>query len=186
MAAIELTKENFSDVVGGAELALVDFWGPRCRSCRAFDPVFEEASRRHPDAVFGKVETEAHSQLAAMFRVMSLPTLVIMKEGFVIYARSGPLPLEDLEDLLGQARALDMGQVRRKRAAGREAADGGAPGFQDGSRRGRPQPGARRDHGGSRILRRLQAGVEEAPASGGRGDEQSGAGPWRGEPDQHR
>ncbi len=95
MATIELTKKTFSDVVGGASLVLVDFWGPRCRLCRTFEPVFEQASQRHADAVFGKVDAEAHSQLAAMFRVMSLPTLVIIKEGFVIYARSGTLPLED-------------------------------------------------------------------------------------------
>ncbi len=117
MATIELAKDNFSDVVGGAELVLVDFWGPRCRLCRAFEPVFEEASRRHPDAVFGKVDAETHSQLAALFRVMSLPTLVIMREGFVIYARSGTLSIEELEDLVSQARALDMDAVRRKRAA---------------------------------------------------------------------
>lgn len=122
MATIELTKESFSDVVGGAELALVDFWGPQCRQCRTFEPVFEQASQRHPDAVFGKVDAQMHSQLAAMFRVMSLPTLVIMKEGFVIYARSGALPLEDLEDLVGQARALDMDGVRSKRAAHRATA----------------------------------------------------------------
>ncbi|HEY2764524.1 MAG TPA: thioredoxin family protein [Pseudonocardiaceae bacterium] len=119
MATIELTKENFSDVVGGAELVLVDFWGPRCRSCRAFEPVFEDASQRHPDAVFGTVDTEAHRQLAAIFRVMSLPTLMIMRGGFVIYARSGALPLADLEDLVDQARALDIDQVRRKRATRR-------------------------------------------------------------------
>lgn len=122
MATIELTKETFSDVVGGAKLALVDFWGPRCRLCRMFEPVFGQASQRHPDAVFGKVDAEAHSQLAAMFRVMSLPTLVIIKEGFVIYARSGTLPLEDLEDLVGQATALDIDEVRRKRAARRRTA----------------------------------------------------------------
>jgi thioredoxin 1 len=117
MATIELTRESFSDVVGGAKLVLVEFWGPRCRLCRIFEPVFEEASLRYPDAVFAKVDAETHGQLAAMFRVMSLPTLVIMKEGFVIYARSGPLTLEDLEDLVGQADALDMDQVRKKRAA---------------------------------------------------------------------
>jgi thioredoxin 1 len=122
MATIELTKESFSDVVGGAKLALVDFWGPQCRVCRTFDPIFEEASHRYPDAVFGKVDAQAHSQLAAMFRVMSLPTLVIIKEGFVIYARSGALPLEDLEDLLGQASALDMDGVRRRRATRRAMA----------------------------------------------------------------
>jgi thioredoxin 1 len=122
MTTIELTKETFSRVVGDAQLALVDFWGPRCRLCRMFEPVFEQASHRHPDVVFGKVDAEAHGQLAAMFRVMSLPTLVVIKQGFVIYARSGTLPLEDLEDLLDQARALDMDQVRRKRAARRETA----------------------------------------------------------------
>ena len=84
MATIELTKKNFSDVVGSKELVLIDFWGPQCRLCRMFEPVFEEASQRHPDAVFGKVDIETHSQLAAMFRVLSLPTLVIMKKGFVI------------------------------------------------------------------------------------------------------
>lgn len=122
MAAIELTKENFSDVVGDAELVLVDFWGPRCRQCRAFEPVFTDAAQRHPDLVFGMVDTDAHPQLAALFRVMSLPTLVIVKDGFVIYARSGMLPLEDLEDLIGQARELDMDAVRRKRAARRKTA----------------------------------------------------------------
>lgn len=120
MTTVELTKETFSDVVSSADLVLVDFWGPRCGSCRAFAPVFEEASGRHPDAVFGKVDTAEHGQLAAIFRVMSLPTLVIIRGGFVIYARSGHLPLADLEDLVGQARDLDIGAVARKRAARRK------------------------------------------------------------------
>jgi thioredoxin 1 len=122
MATVELTKESFSDIVGGAALVLIDFWGPRCRLCRMFEPVFKQASQRHPDAVFGKVDAQTHVQLAAMFRVMSLPTLVIMKEGFVIYARSGTLSVEDLEDLVGQAHALDMDEVRRKRAGRRRTA----------------------------------------------------------------
>jgi thioredoxin 1 len=122
MATIELTKKSFSDVVGGAELVLVDFWGPQCRVCRAFEPIFQDASQRHPDLVFGKVDAQTHGQLAAMFRVMSLPTLVIIKEGFVIYARSGSLSPEDLEDLVGQARALDMEGVRSRRAARRATA----------------------------------------------------------------
>jgi thioredoxin 1 len=116
MATVELTKESFSDVVGGGRLVLVEFWGPLCRLCRLFEPIFEQVSQRHSDAVFGKVDAQAHAQLAAMFRVMSLPTLVIMKEGFVIYAGSGTLSLEDLEDLVDQAHALDMDEVRRKRA----------------------------------------------------------------------
>jgi thioredoxin 1 len=137
MATIDLTRENFSDVVGGAKLALVDFWGPRCQQCRMFAPVFEEVSNRHLDAVFGKVDAEANGQLAAMFRVLSLPTLVIMKEGFVIYARSGTLSSEELEDLVGQANALDIDEVRRKRAARR-----------------RPSPG---EHGRDQLARRTRS-----------------------------
>lgn len=117
MATIELTKENFTDVVGGAGLALVDFWASWCGPCRGFAPIFDEASERHPDAVFGTVDTEAQRELAAAFRVMSIPTLVIMREGLLLYAKSGALPQQALEDLISRARALDMDEVRRKRAA---------------------------------------------------------------------
>lgn len=116
MATVELTKENFTEVAGGAGLALIDFWASWCGPCRAFGPVFEEASERHPDAVFGTVDTEAQRELAASFRVRSIPTLVIMREGLILYAKSGALPQQALEDLVGRARALDMDEVRRKRA----------------------------------------------------------------------
>ncbi|MDQ4102351.1 MAG: thioredoxin domain-containing protein [Actinomycetota bacterium] len=117
MATVELTKDNFSDVVSSAELVLVDFWASWCGPCRSFGPVFEEASERHPDAVFGKVDTEAQRELATAFRVMSIPTLAVIREGLVLYAKSGALPLEALDDLVGRARALDMDEVRRNRAA---------------------------------------------------------------------
>ena len=122
MATVELTKDNFSDVVSSAELVLVDFWASWCGPCRSFGPVFEEASERHPDAVFGKVDTEAQRELATAFRVMSIPTLVVIREGLVLYAKSGALPLEALDDLVGRARALDMDQVRRNRAARQQPA----------------------------------------------------------------
>lgn len=117
MATIELTKENFTDVVGGAELAFIDFWASWCGPCRIFGPIFEQVSENHPDAVFGTVDTEEQRELAAAFRVMSIPTLVIMREGLLLYAKSGALPQQALEDLVDRARALDMDEVRRKRAA---------------------------------------------------------------------
>ncbi|MGH3775052.1 MAG: thioredoxin family protein [Pseudonocardiaceae bacterium] len=117
MATIELTKENFTDVVGGAELVFIDFWASWCGPCRSFGPIFEQVSENHPDAVFGTVDTEEQRELAAAFRVMSIPTLVIMREGLLLYAKSGALPQQALEDLVGRARALDMDEVRRKRAA---------------------------------------------------------------------
>ncbi|MGH3934515.1 MAG: thioredoxin family protein [Pseudonocardiaceae bacterium] len=121
MATIELTKENFTDVVG-AELTFIDFWASWCGPCRAFGPIFDQVSDNHPDIVFGTVDTETQRELSAAFRVRSIPTLVVMREGLVLYAKSGALPQQALEDLVARARALDMDEVRRKRAAHRRTA----------------------------------------------------------------
>ena len=117
MATIELTKENFTEVVGAAQLVLIDFWASWCGPCRTFGPIFEQVAENHPDAVFGTVDTETQRELAAAFRVRSIPTLVIMRDGLMLYAKSGALPQQALEELVARARALDMDQVRRNRAA---------------------------------------------------------------------
>jgi thioredoxin 1 len=123
MATVELTKENFADVVGGADVTLIDFWASWCLPCRGFAPVFDEASERHPDVMFGTVDTEAQRELAAAFRVMSIPTLVVVRDGLVLYCKSGALPAETLDELLTRARELDMDQVRRNRAARKQSSD---------------------------------------------------------------
>jgi thioredoxin 1 len=115
VATIELTGENFAEALA-ADLALVDFWATWCGPCRMFAPVFEEVSERHADAVFGTVDTDEQQEIAAAFRVMSVPTLVVMRDGVVLYAKPGALSQEALEDLVARARALDMDQVRRDRA----------------------------------------------------------------------
>ncbi len=114
MATKELTSENFESVVDGSGLVLVDFWAAWCGPCRMFAPVFERVSERYPDAVFGKVDTEAQPGLAGSFGISSIPTLMIIRDKVVLYAQPGALPEPALEQLISQAREIDMDEVRAR------------------------------------------------------------------------
>ena len=113
MAMMHVTEQNFEDTVKSG-IVLLDFWAEWCGPCRMFAPIFEEAAGRHPDVVFGKVDTEAEPALAGALRIRAIPTLMLLRDGVLLASQAGVVPGEALDDLIGQARALDMDEVRRQ------------------------------------------------------------------------
>ena len=117
MATTTLTDSTFERVVRGGGIVLVDFWASWCGPCRMFAPVFEKAAAAHPDIVFGKVDTETERNLSAAAGIRSIPTLMVFRDGILVFSQPGALPAASLEQLIAAVRALDMVQVRAQVAA---------------------------------------------------------------------
>ena len=114
MATIELTQQNFEKTVNENPMVIVDFWAPWCGPCRGFAPVYEKASEAHADVVFAKVNTDEQQELAAGFGIRSIPTLMVFRENVMLYNEPGALPGNALEQVIAQAKALDMAKVHQE------------------------------------------------------------------------
>ena len=112
MATIELNKDNLESTILNNDIVMIDFWAPWCGPCQSFAPIYEEVSEKHPDVVFGKVNTEDEQEIAGHFQIKSIPTLMMFREQVIIFSEAGMLPQEGLEEIIQKARDLDMDQVR--------------------------------------------------------------------------
>jgi thioredoxin 1 len=121
MATIELTKDNFEQTVNGHPIVIVDFWAPWCGPCRGFAPVFEKASEAHPDVVFAKVNSDEQQELAGAFNIRSIPTLMVFREKVILFQQAGALPGQALDQVLTQAKSLDMAKVHEEIAQQQQA-----------------------------------------------------------------
>ncbi len=114
MACVELTKENFEEVITNNDMVIIDYWAEWCGPCKSFGPIFEKVSEEFPDAVFAKVNTENEQEIASWFQIRSIPTLMIFREKVIILSQPGALPEGALREIIGKAESLDMKEVHKQ------------------------------------------------------------------------
>ena len=127
MAVIELTKDNFEQVITSNATVIVDYWAPWCGPCRGFAPVFERVAEQNPDVVFAKVNTDDEQEIAGHFQIRSIPTLMVFREQIIVFSQPGALPQKALEQVVAKAKQLDMNEVRAQIGGEESASQGQSP-----------------------------------------------------------
>jgi len=126
VAYVEMTKENFEEIITSNDTVIIDFWAEWCGPCKAFGPVFEKVSEDYPDLVFAKVNTELEQEIAGTFQIRSIPTLMVFRENIIIFSQPGALPEGALRDVISKVGALDMDDVKKQVAEQQEKAKSSA------------------------------------------------------------
>ena len=114
MATIEVTKDNIEEIISKNEMVILDFWAEWCGPCKSFAPVFETASQKYPDVVFGKINSEEQQELAAQFQIRSIPNVMLFREQVMLFTQPGAMPATGIDSVIAQAKALDMAKIRQE------------------------------------------------------------------------